>query len=150
MFAHRVLLFKKLNFASRTPLRCSLNPLNVTQEFSTSSFSSSSFKNISSEQINVSLFNIKKSLKLNNTQFEDGFTNLKTLCPACDPEQNGKSATIYINKTTGKNDHRLSRASNIQITLRSICLSKMPLRLKVRTDRQVFHYPEVSEDSLRA
>lgn len=99
MFVHRLLLTKKL--VSKKPLKI-VKQLNGNQDFSTTCCSTSSFKDNSSDQLNVSLFNIKKSLKLANTQFEDGFTNLKTLCPACDPQ--GKSEDIYINKTTGEID----------------------------------------------
>lgn len=97
MFAHRLLVTTKL--VSTKPLKI-FKQLRVAQNFSTTCSSLSSFKDNSSDQINVSLFNIKKSLKLANTQFEDGYTNLKTICPACEP--GGKSEEIYINKTTGE------------------------------------------------
>lgn len=97
MFAHRLLLSKKLSLMSKKPLKIlkQLNP-----EFSTTNTSSSSFKDGNGDQMNVSLFNIKKSLKLANKEFEDGFTNLKTMCPVCDPT--GKTQKIFINKTTGE------------------------------------------------
>lgn len=99
MFAHRLLLTKKLRIVSKKPLKI-FKSFNVTQDFSSTSSNQSSFKDITSDQINVSLFNIKKSLKLANTEYEDGFTNLKTMCPVCEPA--GKDQDIYINKTTGK------------------------------------------------
>lgn len=99
MFAHRLLLTKKLSLVSKKPLKI-FKQRNVTQDFSTSGASLSSFKDTSGDQMNVSLFNVKKSLKLANIEFEDGFTNLKTLCPVCDPT--GKAEDIYINKTTGE------------------------------------------------
>lgn len=98
MFVHRLLLTKKLSLVSKKPLKI-LKQLNVSQDFSTSGSNLSSFKDGNSDQMNVSLFNIKKSLKLANIEFEDGFTNLKTMCPVCDPS--GKAEDIYINKTTG-------------------------------------------------
>ncbi|CRK91438.1 CLUMA_CG005110, isoform A, partial [Clunio marinus] len=58
------------------------------------------FKDVNSDQMNISLFNIKKSLKLANIAFDDGYTNLKTNCPVCEGEEN--SSDIYINKTTGQ------------------------------------------------
>lgn len=96
MFAHRLLLSKKL---SLKPLKI-LKQLNSNQEFSTTNAGLSSFKDVNGDQMNVSLFNIKKSLKLANKEFEDGFTNLKTMCPVCDPS--GKTEEIFINKTTGE------------------------------------------------
>lgn len=99
MFAHRLLLSKKLSLMSKKPLKI-LKQLNSTQEFSTTEGSSSSFKDVNGDQMNVSLFNIKKSLKLANKEFADGFTNLKTMCPVCDPI--GKTEEIFINKTTGE------------------------------------------------
>lgn len=99
MFVHRLLLSKNLSLVSKKPLKV-LKQLNVNHDFSTSSSTLSSFKDGSSDHMNVSLFNIKKSLKLANTEFEDGFTNLKTICPVCDPT--GKAEDIYINKTTGR------------------------------------------------
>jgi hypothetical protein len=99
MFSHRLLLSKKFSLLSKKPLKF-IKQLNVTQEFSTSGSTLSSFKDNNSDQINVSLFNVKKSLKLASTEFEDGYTNLKTQCPVCDPS--GKTEDIYINKTTGE------------------------------------------------
>lgn len=99
MFAHRLLLTKKLSLVSKKPLKI-FKQLNASQEFSTSGSNLSSFKDDEREQMNVSLFNIKKSLKLANIEFDDGFTHLKTICPACDPA--GKAEDIYINKTTGE------------------------------------------------
>lgn len=99
MFAHRLLLSKKLSLMSKKPLKI-LKQLNPTQDFSTTNASPSSFKDANGDQMNVSLFNIKKSLKLANKEFEDGFTNLKTMCPVCDPT--GKTEEIFINKTTGE------------------------------------------------
>lgn len=100
MFAHRLFISKKLALVSKKPLKI-FKQLNVTQDFSTTGSSPNSFKDINSDQMNVSLFNIKKSLKLANIEFYDAFTNLKTICPVCDPT--GKAEDIYINKTTGKN-----------------------------------------------
>lgn len=97
MFVHRLFLTKKLSLVSKKPLKI-LKQLNVSQDFSNFGPSFSSFKDTSGP-MEVSLFNVKKSLKLANTEFEDGFTNLKTLCPVCDPS--GKAEDIYINKTTG-------------------------------------------------
>lgn len=98
MFAHRLFLIKKLSLVSKKPLKI-FKPVNVTQDFSTSGAVLYSFNDVNSEHINVSLFNIKKSLKLANIEFEDGFTNLKTTCPVCEPT--GTAEDIYINKTTG-------------------------------------------------
>jgi hypothetical protein len=98
MFAHRLFLTKKLSLVSKKPLKI-FKQLNVQQDFSTSN--QSNFRDGNSvDHMNVSLFNIKKSLKLANTEFEDGFTCLKTVCPVCDPSE--KAEDIYINKTTGK------------------------------------------------
>lgn len=99
MFAHRLFLAKKLSLVSKKPLKI-FKPVHVTQDFSTSGAGLYSFKDTSSDHINLSLFNIKKSLKLANIEFEDGFTNLKTTCPVCEPT--GTAEDIYINKTTGK------------------------------------------------
>lgn len=99
MFVHRLLLSQKLSLVSKKPLKV-LKQLNVNQDFSTSSTTLSSFKESGSDHMNVSLFNIKKSLKLANKEFEDGFTNIRTVCPVCDPKE--KAEDIYINKTTGK------------------------------------------------
>lgn len=99
MFAHRLFLTKKLSIVSKKPLKI-LKQLNANNDFSTSHHSLSSFKDSNDDQMNVSLFNIKKSLKLANADFEDGFTNIKTLCPVCEPS--GKAEDIFINKTTGK------------------------------------------------
>jgi hypothetical protein len=98
MFAHRLFLSKKLSLVSKKPLKF-IKQINVTQEFSTTGPSNSSFKDSDKDHMNISLFNVKKSLKLANTEFDDGFTNLKTLCPVCDPTV--KREDIYINKTTG-------------------------------------------------
>lgn len=100
MFSPRLLLTKKLSLVSKKPLKF-IKQLNVSQDISTSSSSLSSFKDNNSDQINISLFNVKKSLKLANSGFEDGFTNLKTQCPVCDLP--GKAEDIFINKTTGEN-----------------------------------------------
>lgn len=99
MFSHRLLLTKKFSFVSKKPLKF-IKQLNVSQDISTSSSLLSSFKDNSSDQINISLFNVKKSLKLANSEFEDGFTNLKTQCPVCNTSE--KAEDIFINKTTGK------------------------------------------------
>lgn len=96
---HRLLLMKKLSIVSKKPLKI-LKQLNIHNDFSTSGINLSSFKDSSDDQMNVSLFNIKKTLKLANAEFEDGFTNIKTTCPACKPTENVDD--IYINKTTGK------------------------------------------------
>jgi hypothetical protein len=98
MFAHRLFLTKKLSLVSKKPLKI-FKQLNVTQDLSTTAPNPNSFKD-NGEHMNVSLFNIKKSLKLSNIEFEDRFTHLKTLCPVCDPT--GKDEEIYINKTTGE------------------------------------------------
>lgn len=98
MFAHRLLLTKNLSILSKKPLKI-LKQLNTTNDLSTSGHSYYSFKANSDDQTNVSLFNIKKSLKLANADTEDGFTNIKTLCPVCEPS---KAGDIYINKTTGE------------------------------------------------
>jgi hypothetical protein len=92
------LLSKKLTLVSKKPLKV-LKQLNVNQDFSTSSTTLSSFKDSGSDYTNVSLYNIKKSVKLANKEFVDGFTNIKTICPVCDPKENPED--IYINKTTG-------------------------------------------------
>lgn len=127
---HRLILYKKLGFVSKKPLKI-LTQLNATPDFSTSASTTNSFKDINSDQINVSLFNIKKSLKLANTDFEDGFTHLKTHCPACD-SPSGKAEDIYINKTTGK---VIFAYHFVQVLIalisRPICVSKMPIRSKV-------------------
>lgn len=99
MFSHRLFLIKKLNLVSKKPLKI-FKPVHVTQDFSTSGAGLFSFKDTSSDNFNVSLFNIKKSLKLANIEFEDGFTNLKTTCPVCEPSETAED--IYINKTTGR------------------------------------------------
>lgn len=99
MFVHRLLLTKKLSLVSKKPLKI-LKQLNVHHDFSTSVSNLNSFKDSNSDQMNVSLFNIKKSLKMQNIAFEDGFTNLKTSCPVC--ETSDTAEDIYINKTTGK------------------------------------------------
>lgn len=100
MFAHRLFLSKKLSLVSKKPLKI-LKQLNVNNDFSTSGSSFSNFKDNTSDQLNVSLFNIKKSLKCANTEYEDGFTNMKTRCPVCEPAE--LADDIYINKTTGEN-----------------------------------------------
>lgn len=105
MFAHRLFLTKKLSLVSKKPLKI-LKQLNVNNDFSTPSSSFSSFKDNTSDQMSVSLFNIKKSLRLANTEFEDGFTNLKTRCPVCEPAE--AADDIYINKTTGKFPQQIS------------------------------------------
>lgn len=97
MFA-RLLFSNKLSLLSKKPLKL-IKQLNVTQDFSTSGSTLSSYKDNSGDQMNISLFNVKKSLRVANTSFDDGFTHLKTLCPVCDPS--GKAEDIYINKTTG-------------------------------------------------
>ena len=111
MFAHRLLLSKKLSFVSKKPLKI-LKQLNVAQDFSTSS-SHCSYKDNNSDQMNVSLYNVKKSLKLANIEYEDGFTHLKTICPVCDPSE--KAEDIFINKTTGEISPliRISQFNNV-------------------------------------
>lgn len=99
MFVHRLLLTKKLSIVSKKPLKI-LKQITANNDFSTSGHRLSSFKDNSDDQMNVSLFSIKKSLKLANAEFEDGFTNIKTHCPVCEPAD--KAEDIYINKTTGK------------------------------------------------
>lgn len=97
MFVHRLFVTKQLSLLAKKPLKI-FKQLNGNQDFSTTGSNLNTFKD-SNDQMNVSLFNIKKSLKLSNIEFEDGFTNLKTLCPVCDPA--GTAEDIYINKTTG-------------------------------------------------
>lgn len=129
MFVHRLFLTKKLSLVSKKPLKI-LKQLNVNQDFSTSGPSCSSFKDTSLDPMGVSLFNVKKSLKLANTEFEDGFTNLKTLCPVCDPS--GKAEDIYINKTTGERLRQLTgKTFSIEPNFRSIRVSQVPLRSQV-------------------
>lgn len=100
MFVHRLFLSKKLSIVSKKPLNI-LKQLNANNDFSTTGTSFTNYKDNTSDQMNVSLFNIKKSLRLANTEFEDGFTNLKTRCPVCEPVDVVDG--IYINKTTGEN-----------------------------------------------
>jgi len=102
MFVHRLLLSNTLNLVSKKPLKL-IKQINVSQQqqeqFTTDNTALSSFKDIQNDPINISLFNIKRSMKLANVQFEDGFTNLKTSCPVCDPNSTPKD--VFINKTTG-------------------------------------------------
>lgn len=98
MYAYRNLLTKKLSIVSKKSFRIP-KQLNARNEFSTSRHHLSNFKDNEGDQMNVSIFNIKRSLKATNTEFEDGFTNIKTHCPVCEPSGN---TDIYINKTTGK------------------------------------------------
>lgn len=99
MFVHR-LLCKKLSWITKKRLNLLKHNVSAQRDLSTTPVDSSNFKDISSDQFNVSLFNIRKSLKLANTEFDDGWTNLKTNCPVCDGST--KSEDIFINKTTGK------------------------------------------------
>lgn len=98
MFVHRLLLTNKLGLVSKKPLKI-LKQLNANHDFSTSVSNHNSFKDINNDQMNVSLFNVKKSLKLQNIAFEDRFTNLKTSCPVCEPSETADD--VFINKTTG-------------------------------------------------
>lgn len=148
MFAHRLLLTKKLSLVSKKPLKI-FKQLNASQEFSTSGSNLSSFKDDEREQMNVSLFNIKKSLKLANIEFDDGFTHLKTICPACDPA--GKAEDIYINKTTGEIEISTSEKHFLMIYFfRTIRLPEMPLRSQVRTNREILHNLPIAKDNQRA
>lgn len=102
MFVHR-LLSKKLSIGSKKSLnilkKFSLN--NHNDISTTTSDYSSNFKEDTPEQPGASLLHIKRALKLANTEFQDGITNLKTGCPACDCEEGKKPNDIFINKTTG-------------------------------------------------
>lgn len=133
----RLFLSKKLSLISKKPLKILYGP----QDFSTSGCKQSSFKDVSGDKMNVSLFNVKKSLKLANVEFEDGYTNLKTLCPVCDP----KTEDVYINKTTGKIFFSTSYWYLI-LCFRSIRLPKVPLRCEIRTRREIFHNFQITEN----
>lgn len=104
MFVHRILLSNKSTVVSK-------NSINILKKWraqssnnlSTTSSDFDSFKDeLPNEQPSTSLLHIKRSLKLNNTEFQDGITNLKTSCPICDhSEKSVKNEDIFINKTTG-------------------------------------------------
>lgn len=98
MLAHR-LLIKKLTIGSKKSLNILKFSLN---EISTTNINQSSFKDETPEQPGTSLLHIRRSLKLANTEFQDGITNLRTACPVCDRQEGKKAEDIYINKTTGK------------------------------------------------
>lgn len=87
--------------------------MNVKKSFLVSNFTTSinfnsSFKDNKEDLNSVSLFNIKKTIKLSNVGFEEQFANIKTKCPACScldgskDEEDKAAHTIYINKTTGE------------------------------------------------
>ncbi|KAL7047419.1 hypothetical protein ACKWTF_002894 [Chironomus riparius] len=56
--------------------------------------------NLKDDTDNTSVVQIKKVLKSNNINCQDGITNIKTSCPVCEKSEN-QSRDIYINKTTG-------------------------------------------------
>lgn len=70
------------------------------------------FYNVLTDEIpDISITGIKKLLKNNNLQYEDGHTCIITNCPICNNKKNDLSATssasvssakIYINKMTGR------------------------------------------------
>lgn len=101
MFAHRLLL-NKLTIGSKKSLNILKKfSLNQTHELSTTNSNYSSFKDETPEQPGASLLHIKRALKLANTEFQDGVTNLRTTCPVCDCQEGKKPEDIFINKTTG-------------------------------------------------
>lgn len=56
------------------------------------------------ESSNFSLYNVKKIMKGSGRAFDEGFTCIRSECPACDLNK-GKStqlSTVFVNKTTGK------------------------------------------------
>lgn len=103
MFVHRFLITSTKKFTlAKKPIKVPKKII-LSNDFSTTNNNLNNFKDISSDHMNVSLFNIRKSLKLANTEFEDGFTNLKVSCPVCECNSTkSKTDDVYINKTTGK------------------------------------------------
>lgn len=96
MFASRLSIAKYQKIIFKKSMKL-LNGSN--NNFSSSQINCDNFKDDkNSDQLNVSLFSIKKTLKLANVPFEDNFTNLKTICPVCESSEKGD---VYINKTTG-------------------------------------------------
>lgn len=98
MFTHRILLLKKTKalFAFKT--------LTFKNDFSLTNVYCDNFKEKESNT-STSIIQIKKSMKLYNIKYQEGVTNLKTNCPACEYGVNDELAIkkdIYINKTTGK------------------------------------------------
>lgn len=61
------------------------------------------YSNFISQDIptDISITNIKKTLKANKLNFDDGFANIITECPLCVYEDNQTRNKVYINKTTG-------------------------------------------------
>lgn len=102
MFAHR-LLAKKLTIGSKKSLNILKKfSFNQSHDISTSNSNYSSFKDETPEQPGASLLQIRRTLKLANTEFYDGVTNLRTACPVCDRLEGKKCEDIFINKTTGE------------------------------------------------
>lgn len=68
-----------------------------------------SFDGTSSSEI--SSFNIKKLIKSSGNTIEDGFTCIKTTCPAC-VQQTEQPKNIYIDKITGFTNLRIFAGLN--------------------------------------
>ena len=47
----------------------------------------------------ISILNVKRIIKASGFDMDDGFTSIKTTCPACDGSNNDNK--IYVNKITG-------------------------------------------------
>lgn len=102
MIVHR-LLAKKLTIGSKKSLNILKKfSFNQTCEISTSNSNYNNFKDETPDQPGASLLHIRRSLKLANTEFQDGVTNLRTSCPVCDRLEGKKVEDIFINKTTGE------------------------------------------------
>lgn len=101
MFVHR-LLVNNLTIGSKKQIQI-LNRISYNQnhEISTTTINYGSFKDESPLLPGAFLMHIKRSLKLANVEYQDGVTNLKTSCPACDCKEGTKAEDIFINKTTG-------------------------------------------------
>ena len=104
MLAHR-LLTKKFAIGSKKSLKI-LQKISFNQncEILNTTRNYSSFRDDTPQPTATSsLVNLRRTLKLSNTEFKDGITNLRTKCPVCDFPSAEDAKDIYINKTTGNN-----------------------------------------------
>lgn len=50
-----------------------------------------------------SLYNVRKVVKASSRPFDEGYTSIRSECPACDLKTSQGCPSVFINKTTGEN-----------------------------------------------
>lgn len=101
-----MLFTKSLKLVSQS-LRCNNNVIskNVTSPFRTifqRQYSDEKFKIVDES---ASVLTIRRNLKTAGVEATEGFSFIQTLCPVCDFADSKETASIYINKVSGNDEH---------------------------------------------